>query len=200
MGDSEIKLPEPSGAGAGLFTVIAARRSTRTYAPGPLTLSEVSDLLYSAQGVTAGGGGRAIPSAGATYPLEVLVLAGEVEGIEPGLYRYTPDGHSLEQIVRDDLREAVCEASLGQRAITHAPAVLVITAIRSRTTERYGQRGVRYVDMEAGNASQNIHLMAEALGLGTVVIGAFQDDELSGILALGPGQAPLLLMPVGRKP
>ncbi|MCK4910815.1 MAG: SagB/ThcOx family dehydrogenase [Thermodesulfovibrionales bacterium] len=200
MGKGETRLPEQSGTKAGLFEAMGARRSTRSYAPGPLSLPEVSGLLYSAQGKTSGKGGRTVPSAGATYPLEVLLLAGEVEGLSAGLYRYHPKGHLLKQLLEGDLREAVCEAALGQRSIALAPAVIAITAVYSRTTGRYGQRGVRYVDMEAGNASQNIHLMAEALGLGTVVIGAFLDKELARILSLGAGESPLLLMPVGRKP
>ncbi len=199
MGKGETRLPEPSGTKAGLFEAMQARRSVRSYAPEPLTLSEISDLLYSAQGVSGGRGGRTVPSAGATYPLETLLLAGEVEGLAQGLYRYRPEGHMVRQVSGDDLREAVCEAALGQRSIAQAPAVILIAAVYSRTTERYGQRGVRYVDMEAGNASQNIHLCAEALGLGTVVIGAFLDGELARILSLAEDEVPLLLMPVGRK-
>ncbi len=195
----DVRLPGPTGSKAELFAVIAARRSTRSYLPGALTLSEVSCLLYGAQGKTSGKGGRTVPSAGATYPLEVLLLAGFVEGLAQGLYRYRPEGHVVRQVSGDDLREAVCEAALGQRSIALAPVVIAITAHYSRTTGRYGGRGVRYVDMEAGNASQNIHLMAEALGLGTVVIGAFLDAELARILSLGEGEVPLLLMPVGRK-
>ncbi len=199
MGKGETRLPEPSGTKAGLFEVMGARRSTRLYGPGALMLPEVSDLLYGAQGKTSGKGGRTVPSAGATYPLEVLVLAGEVEGLAQGLYRYRPEGHMVRQVSEDDLREAVCEASLGQRSLALAPAVIAITAVYSRTTGRYGGRGVRYADMEAGCASQNIHLCAEALGLGTVVIGAFLDRELARILSLAKDEVPLLLMPVGRK-
>ncbi len=194
------RLPEPSVTKAGLFEAMGARRSIRSYAPGTLSLSEVSDLLYSAQGVTGGRGGRTVPSAGGTYPLEVLLLAGDVEGLDPGLYRYHPEEHLLKQLLEEDLREAVCEAALGQRSLAHAPAVIAITAIYSRTKGRYGQRGKRYVEMESGGVSQNVHLMAEALGLGTVVIGAFQDGEIARVLSLDPGQSPLLLMPVGRKP
>ena len=199
MDRGDVRLPGPTGSKAELVAVMGARRSTRSYGPGALLLPEVSGLLYCAQGKTAGRGGRTVPSAGATYPLEVLLLAGEVEGLAQGLYRYRPEGHMVRQVSEDDLREAVCEAALGQRSLALAPAVIAITAVYSRTTGRYGGRGVRYADMEAGNASQNIYLMAEALGLGTVVIGAFLDKELARILSLAKDEVPLLLMPIGRK-
>ena len=199
MDRGDVRLPGPTGSKAELVAVMGARRSTRSYGPGALMSTEVSGLLYCAQGKTAGRGGRTVPSAGATYPLEVLLLAGEVEGLAQGLYRYRPEGHMVRQVSEDDLREAVCEAALGQRSLALAPAVIAITAVYSRTTGRYGGRGVRYADMEAGCASQNIHLMAEALGLGTVVIGAFLDAELARILSLAKDEVPLLLMPVGRK-
>lgn len=138
---------------------------------------------------------RTIPSAGGTYPLELYLLVGKVEGIEPGLYRYDYDNHALQPLQLEDRRAFLAEAALDQGFIAEAPAVLVITAHYERTTGRYGDRGIRYVLFDAGHASQSISLQAVELGLGTAVIGAFEDQKVAEILTV-EGE-PLLILPVG---
>jgi len=119
------------------------------------------------------------PSAGATFPMEVYAAVGEVEDLAAGLYRYRPDGHQLERVDDGDVRSDLFEAGLRQAPIAEAPLVLAFTAVVERTAGRYGTRAERYVKIEAGHLSQNIYLQCEALGLGTVAIGAFHDDQLS---------------------
>jgi len=198
---STVELPAPELKGRmSVEEALSRRRSVREYAAGPLQLAEVSQLLWAAQGVTAEWGGRAAPSAGGLYPLEVLLVAGEVAGLAPGVYRYTPAAHNLALIREGDLRASLAAAALDQQWVSQASTNIVITAIYARTTGKYGDRGVRYVDMEAGHAAQNICLEATALGLGTGTIGAFHDDRVKELLDLAADEIPLYILPVGRLP
>ncbi len=192
-----VKLPEPrKDSNFSLEMAINERRSIRTYKDAPLTLKEVSQLLWAAQGKVASGK-RAAPSAGATYPMEIYLIAGNVEDLSPGLYKYILDDHSLFLVKEGDLRKAVSERALRQDMILKAPITIVISAVFERTRARYGARAERYVYMEAGHIGQNIYLQATALGLGTVAVGAFIDDEVKRVL--GIKEEPLYLFPVGWK-
>jgi len=193
-----MKLPKPGlSSRTSVEEALFKRRSVRDYGKESLTLKEIGQLLWAAQGVTEKWGGRTAPSAGALYPLEIYLLAGEVEGLKTGLYRSSPGDHSISLTTADDLRGQITEASLGQDQILKAPATLIITALYQRTTRKYGERGVRYVLQEVGSVCQNIHLQAESLNLGTVWIGAFDDRQVKE--ALGIAEEPLAIMPVGRK-
>jgi SagB-type dehydrogenase family enzyme len=196
--DSVIKLPPPDTVGQ--VTVEQAlwhRRSVRAFADESLTVKQVGQLLWAAQGLNRGMVGRTAPSAGATYPMEWYLVAGKVKGLKPGVYHYGFDGHCLTLTKAGDHRAELADAALRQGAISTAPAVLVLAADFSRTARRYGERAPRYVYMEAGHVGENVHLQCEALGLGTVMIGAFQDDRVKKLL--GIEQEPLYIMPVGRK-
>lgn len=203
LADGITSLPEPRlHGGISVEEVIKRRRSIRSYADSPLTLAEVGQLLWAAQGITDPKSGfRAAPSAGATYPLEVHLVVGEgtVAGLAAGVYRYLPEGHRLERRLAGDLRARLAAAALGQPWVEAAPITIVITAIYQRTTARYGERGVRYVHLEAGHVGQNIYLQAVALELGTVAVGAFRDAEVAELLGLPQDEVPLYLFPVGRK-
>ncbi|MFQ6082873.1 MAG: SagB/ThcOx family dehydrogenase [Candidatus Aminicenantia bacterium] len=195
---NQIKLPKPKFKSfTSVEEALLRRRSIRRYKSGALSQEEVSQLLWAAQGQTTAWGGRTAPSAGATYPLEVYLVVGEVEDIMPGLYHYHPSNHTLTQIEEGDLRRSLTRAALGQNMIERAPIDIVICAQHERTTERYGQRGIHYVHMEVGHVGQNIHLQAETLNLSTVVIGAFYDEEVKEVL--GVREEPLYIMPVGKK-
>jgi SagB-type dehydrogenase family enzyme len=197
----EIRLPPPVQRGSmSVEEAIARRRSVRSYARGSLHLSQLSQLLWAAQGITGSGGLRAAPSAGATYPLEVYVAvaSGGVEGIEGGVYRYNVERHSLSRHLEEDLRGELSLAALEQEFIAEAPLNIVICARYQRTAWRYGRRAERYVHMEAGHVGQSIHLQAEALGLATVMVGAFYDDEVSRAMALDREVTPLYIIPVGK--
>lgn len=193
----EVKLPEPRPSGEmSVEEALAARRSVRSYQDEALSLTELAQLLWAAQGITAHWGGRTAPSAGATYPLEVYAVVGEVIGLEAGVFHYRPDGHLFVRRTVGDLRGELASAALGQEWVREAPVSLVIAARYERTTRRYGERGVRYVHIEVGHAGQDIYLQAEALGLGTVIVGAFDDQDVKTLL--GIEEEPLAIMPVGR--
>jgi SagB-type dehydrogenase family enzyme len=193
-----ITLPEPSIDGAGSFAAnLRERRSVRDFAASALSLEAVGQLLWAAQGVTSPSGERTAPSAGALYPLEIYLVAGNVDGLTEGVYRYHAQGHSLRAHVAGDRRRELAHAALGQPAAREAPAVLVLVALYARTARKYGARAERYVHIEVGHAVQNVYLQAQALGLGTVIIGAFDDDAVRGALELAEQEAPLALLPVG---
>ncbi len=192
-----IRLPEPRKEGeVSVEEAIAGRRSRRSYQDEELTLEEVSQLLWAAQGITKGVN-RAAPSAGGTYPLELFLVVGKVEGMNPGVYRYLPGENSLVREKEGDIRNDLAVAALGQNFIAEAPVDIVFTAIYERTTQVYGERGIMYVHMEAGHAAENVYLECESLGLGTVVVGAFHDDQVKKVLDLEKG-VPLYIMPVGK--
>ena len=192
-GSQTIKLPAPRKKGdISLEEAILKRRSKREFKPASLSKEQISQLLWAAQGITAPAGLlRTVPSAGALYPLEIYIVYSE------GVYHYCPDGHILERVLPEDVRSALCEAALGQELIAAAPLDIVITAVYERTTGKYEQRGIRYVDMEAGHCAQNIQLQAVALGLGSVPVGAFSDESVSKVLSLPAGCKPLYIIPVG---
>ena len=170
----------------------------REFRPEPISLAEAGQLLWAAQGINRTEGYRTAPSAGALYPLEILLVTGSVHDLSPGLYRYYPPEHALVPLLEKDLRGKLAAAALDQSFVRDAAAALVITAIYERTSGKYGQRGIRYVHMEVGYASENIHLQAAALGLGTVAVGAFHDDRVQELLNLSADEHPLLIMPVGK--
>lgn len=191
----EIKLPKPKEKGlTSMEETLNQRRSVRDYKKGPLSLEEISQILWAASGKNLYR--RTSPSAGATYPLEIYLAAGEVEGLEPGLYQYSYSRHSLERIKEQDIRERLARATLGQGMIEEAPIDIIVAADYGRTTGHYGQRGIRYVHMEVGHVGQNISLQANALSLGTVMIGAFEDKQVKEIL--GIKEEPLYIIPVGK--
>jgi len=196
------KLPSPSVKGnVSVEEAIQRRRSVRSYSGKPLSLQDISQLMWSAQGITDPARGfRAAPSAGATYPLEVYLVVGEngVTGLDEGLYRYNPHEHQLEKILEGDLRSALARAALDQSWVREAPISIVVVAVYERTTSRYGERGVRYVHMEVGHVGQNLYLQATARGLGMVVVGAFNDDDVRSLLRLPYDQKPLYIIPVGH--
>ena len=196
---SSIKLPEPqTDAGTSVEQALRLRRSVRTFAEKPLQLSEVAQLLWSAQGITSRDGLRTAPSAGALYPLEIYLVAGSVNDLPVGVWHYLPDNHRLEQLNDTDIRNPLAHAALDQAWIREAAAVVVFAAVYERTTRKYGKRGIRYVHIEAGHAAENLFLQAVSLDLNTVIVGAFRDDAILNALKLPQDHVPLILMPVGR--
>ena len=192
-------LPAPDiEGGVSLGKALSLRRSIRRYEDKPLSIFELSQILWSGQGVTNERGFRTAPSAGATFPLDLYVVVNNVDGLANGLFQYLHNSHELKMISPNIDVEALSRGCLGQRMINDAGAVVIFAAIFERTTARYGERGIRYVHNEVGHASQNIHLMAASLDLGTVVIGAYRDDEVEEILNLGENINVLYLMPVGK--
>ena len=184
---------------ASLEELLRQRRSVREYADAPLTQDEVFKLLWVAQGITRPWGGRTAPSAGALYPLELYLVAGNVEGLAPGVYKYEPAEEELTHIKDGDVRAVLAAAALGQDCVKTGAIDIVIAAVYERTTGKYGSRGERYVHIEVGHAAQNICLQATALGLGLVTVGAFQDDLVKMIIGMEADETPLYIIPVGRE-
>ncbi|MFQ5942210.1 MAG: SagB/ThcOx family dehydrogenase [Anaerolineales bacterium] len=189
-----IKLPDPLAEGPiSLEAALPRRRSIREYSTKTLTMDQISQLLWAAQGVTDASGHRTAPSAGATYPLELYLVTGD------GLFQYKPLDHSLQQLRDGDLRRDLFAASLEQEFILEAPATFVFAAVFARTENRYGSsRSPRYIHMEVGHAAQNMMLQAISLGLGTVPVGAYEDESVSRVLELPADHIPLYLVPVGH--
>lgn len=197
-----IYLPQPAKRGTkSLEETIAHRRSVRDFASDSISASQLSQLLWAAQGITDTAWKlRSAPSAGATFPLEIYMVCGgkSAEGIEEGIYHYRIDNHSLLQYYDKDVRLALARASFNQDFIHHAPISIVICALYNRTTTRYGARGERYVLIEVGHAGQNIYLQATALGLATVAVCAFDDEQVRDAMRLDNTYKPMYIMPVGR--
>jgi SagB-type dehydrogenase family enzyme len=200
-GDDNERIALPRAETAGEMSVEQAleqRRSTRDFARGGLSLDEIGQLLWAAQGITDRKGFRTAPSAGALYPLEAYVVVGNVDDLPPGVYRYSPKRHELIRIMSGDRRRALAGAALGQAWVKRAPAVIVIAGVYERSAKKYGRRAQRYTHIEVGHAAQNVYLQATALGLGTVLVGAFHDADVQEALDLPADHEPLGLMPVGR--
>lgn len=201
VSNNMIPLPEPKlKSQVSLEEAIFKRRSQREFQDKPLTLEQLSQILWAAQGVTdVRSGFRAAPSAGALYPLEIYVVVGEngVGELDASVYHYIPDGHRLELHLEKDIKDELFAAALSQGAVLQSPVSLVIAAGYERTTGKYGERGVRYVWLEAGHVAQNVYLEATVLGLGTVTIGAFDDERIIKVLQLPLEHQPLYIMPIG---
>jgi len=198
--ESIIELPEPRyDSDVSIEQSLLQRRSIRSYTGESLTLPEVAQLLWAAQGVTDPSGFRTAPSAGALYPLELYVVAGDVQDLSSGVYRYDPDEHQLLRTMEGDKRDELADAALGQRFVGEGAIIIVFTAVYERTTGKYGDRGIQYVHMEVGHAAQNLCLQAAAMDLGAVTVGAFYDEEIAELLILPGDEQPLYVIPVGRR-
>jgi SagB-type dehydrogenase family enzyme len=199
---AQIYLPPPSQKGSvSLEEAIARRRSVRDFTLESISQSQLSQILWATQGISDTGEKlRTVPSAGATYPLEIFVVCGRngVDGIDNGVYHYNIDSHSLTLHYKGDVKLELARAALDQEFVYEAPVDIIICAVCERTTGRYGSRGERYVYMEVGHAGQNIYLQATALGLATVAIGAFYDEQVREVLRLDEQYKPLYIMPVGK--
>ena len=197
-----IHLPSPSQKGSiSLEEAIAQRRSVRDFTPEPISQSQLSQILWATQGITDTSLRlRAVPSAGATYPLEIFVVCGRngIEQISEGIYHYNIAHHSLTLHHEGDVRLDLARAASDEEMIYQAPVDIIICALYERTTLHYGSRGERYVHIEVGHAGQNIYLQATALGLATVAIGAFYDEQVREVLRLDKQYKPLYIMPVGK--
>ncbi|MDX9858321.1 MAG: SagB/ThcOx family dehydrogenase [candidate division Zixibacteria bacterium] len=201
-GATKHPLPLEPVEGLAVEDAIRERRSVRSFVDAPIELTELARLLLSGNGVTERRGDvdhRATPSAGALYPIELYVVARRVTDLPSGLYHFQPQDSTLVLIEAADFSRDIRMVANGQEWISGAAATVFVTARFDRTTQKYADRGYRYVYMESGMVAENICLQAVSLGLGTTTVGAFNDDaanELAGID--GVFEATLLLIPVGR--
>ncbi|MEM8925011.1 MAG: SagB/ThcOx family dehydrogenase [Actinomycetota bacterium] len=184
------QLPEPRTDGETSFErALLQRQAVRRFRSDPLTLAQLGQLLWAAQGET--GKGRNAPSAGALYPLEIYVAH------EGGVFHYRSSGHEVAAISNDDIREPLAAAALDQQAFETAPAVIAIAGVEERMAVKYGNRAEQYVLIEVGHAGQNLLVQAAVIGLGAVPTGAFRDEEVAELFELPDGTEPLYLIPVG---
>ncbi len=198
--DMTVKLPDLQSLQLNpLEELLSRRRSVREYTTSPVTVAKLSRLLWAAQGITDEQGLRTAPSAGALYPLELYCAAGNVEGLNPGIYRYRLHGHKLEKFTEGDWRNRLAAVALNQECIAEGTMVLVFAAVYARTMRKYGERGIQYVHIEIGHAAQNVCLQATALGLATATIGAFDDENVKRVMHMRDEEAPLYIMPVGNR-
>ncbi|GAB4340005.1 MAG: SagB/ThcOx family dehydrogenase [Candidatus Abyssubacteria bacterium] len=198
-----IRLPRPQFAdGLSLWEALQRRRSMRSYKPTPLSLDELSHLVWATQGTTLEVGGhklRTAPSAGALYPVETYLLVNRVEELAPGLYHYDALAAELQHIRAGNLGADATSAALGQSMVEEAAVVFMWTAIVERSKWKYAERAYRYIYMDAGHIGQNLYLAASALGLGCCTIGAFYDDEVDRLLGIdGVGETAIYMGCVGR--
>lgn len=177
------------------------RRSIREFSQRPLALVELAQLLWSCQGITSKDGLRATPSAGATYPLEVFAVVDHVKDLVPGVYHYLPGPglrkHRVEFVREGHFGAELCKLSTTQEFIGTVPVNIVFAAIEQRTRKEYGDAAPKYVLLEIGHAAQNLHLQAEAMGLGSVAIGSCDTKKVRALLQTGA--EPLYFVSVGRK-
>ncbi|UCG39336.1 MAG: SagB/ThcOx family dehydrogenase [bacterium] len=194
--------PFPEGDGLSVREAMARRRTVRQFSDRMLREEQLMGVLWAAQGITDRSRGfRTTPSAGALYPLETFALLGPkaVAGLAQGVYSYQPRTTVIERIGDEDSRIPLAEACLGQTWLAGAPVCLVISAVYGRTTAKYGERGVRYVAIEAGCAAQNVFLLAESMGLSAGIVGAFEDGKVKDLVGDATAADPLLVMPVGYR-
>ncbi len=196
-----VALPLPAEDSTMRFmAAIQARRSQRSYRDVPLSLAELGQLLFAAQGITYPPGElRAAPSAGALYPIELYALVHRVADLQAGAYHYAVQEHALEMVRAGDLSAEISAAALGQGFLGEANVCFILSAIFQRTRWKYRERTYRYVLLEAGHIAQNLCLAATALGLGACPVGAFFDDELNALLELdGHDEAALYIVAAGK--
>ena len=200
--EKEIILPQPRyQSEISIEEALLKRRSVREYKEKPLSLQEISQLLWAAQGITdPQTGKRTAPSAGALYPLKVY-LTGKIEGLTIGMYQYNPHNHSLIKVRDKDLRKELMVAAYDQPWIEKAPVNIIFTGNYQIIAQKYGkEKAPRYTHMEVGHVAQNVYLQAQSLGLGTVVVGGFEIERVKKVLALPLEEEPLYIMPVGKLP
>jgi SagB-type dehydrogenase family enzyme len=199
MENKEIVLSEPKKVGKISFEqALFSRRSIREYKDSPMTTEQLSQLLWSAQGITGENGElRTAPSAGALYPMEIYITVQNVKELSSGVYKYDCFAHKLLQVKLGDVSDDLADAALGQSFVKESSVNIVISAVFERTRAKYGERSDRYVYIEAGHIAQNLFLQGICLGLGVAVVGAFGDKKVHAVLGSLPEEEPIYIVTVG---
>ncbi len=197
-----VSLPEAASSSMPLSDILTSRRSRRHYTSEPITLAELSFLLWACAGIRDEYRGmkfRTAPSAGALYPIETYIVVNNVEGLAQGLYHYAVEDHCLEVIKLGDLGEQTAEAALGQEMCAQAAVTFIWTAVFQRTKWKYEERGQRYIYLDAGHVAENLALAAVALGLGSCQIAALFDEEVNALIGVdGATEGVVYMSCVGR--
>ena len=202
-----IKLPDPAALNipqVDVNTAINRRKTLRKYLDQALSMDELSFLLWCTQGVKDFSGTahtwRTVPSAGARHAFETIIMVNRVDTLKQGLYRYAASQHALvEYNLKPGLAEKLSEASLKQSKIAYSAVTFIWTAVADRMVYRYGQRGYRYLHLDAGHVCQNLYLAAEVIDCGVCAIAAFDDQKVNQILDLdGVSQFVIYLASLGK--
>lgn len=198
-----IVLPPPDDRpGLTLEQAIEMRRSVRNYSGEPLTLAELSRLLFYTGGINAERYGvrlRAAPSAGALYPIETYLAVHHVTDVRHGIYHYNVADHTLSLIRDADVRGEAVRHGLMQEFLGTCNLVVYFTIILQRLRWRYQERAYRYALLEAGHLAQNLYLTATSLGMGVCAVGAFLDDQVNALLGVdGENEAAVYMLSVGK--
>jgi SagB-type dehydrogenase family enzyme len=203
LANRAIKLPKPKTTGSvSVEEAINSRRTRRTFENKPLSMENLSQVLWAAQGITdERWKHRSAPSAGALFPMDVYIVAakGGVEKLDAGIYKYIPDGHYLQTRAEGDFNDELRKVGYSQTFFAESPVCLILTAEPVRTTWKYGERGIRYIYIEAGHIAENIQLIGESLGFSVGLVGAFKDDGVVSLLKLKEGEIPVYIIPVGYR-
>lgn len=199
--NTKIKLPGYFFRGLSVEEAIMKRRSVREYSEKPLSISDVSHILFSAYGITHRVDVfelRASPSAGALYPIEIYLAAHRIEGIDEGIYHYIPQNHSIEIVKKGNFREEIFKACLSQEMFLMSSLTLIYTAVFRRTTSKYGERGYMYIYIEVGHIAQNVALQCVSLGLSSCVVGAFYENKINKLIGVdGKEQSSIYIQTIG---
>jgi len=191
-----------------LADAITTRVTARGMEPCPLTLENVATILHYAYGITRSNEGtifprpfRTVPSGGALYPLELFCHSTHIQGLEPGLYHYNPIQNNLRFLRYGDESRKIAGALVQSNVALDASLMFFITAVFERSVFKYGNRGYRFVLLEAGHVAQNINLVSNALGLGCVNIGGYFDRQIDDLLGLdGLNHSTIYLVAIGKQP
>jgi len=188
---------------ARILPLLQKRRSRRNYADASLELGELAFLLWAAQGITAKMGDhflRTSPSAGALYPIETYVVVESIEGLQAGLYHFDVENFQLERLSQEVKGKDAAHVCLDQDFVAQAGLTFFWTAVLRRSMAKYGERGFRYLFLDAGHICQNALLAAEAIGCGGCPIAAFYDQEANSLLGVdGKNEAVIYAASIGRK-
>jgi SagB-type dehydrogenase family enzyme len=203
VADKAIKLPAPRTTGTvSVEEAIFNRRTRRTFTAKPLSMQDLSQVLWAAQGITeTRWKHRAAPSAGALFPINVYIIVKKdgVEKLPTGIYKYIPEGHYLQTREEGDFNMELRKVGYSQTFFADSPICLIFAAESVRTTWKYGERGHRYIDFEAGHIAENIQLIGESMGFSVGLVGAFRDESVSALLKLKKDETPLYIIPVGYR-
>lgn len=202
-----IDLPDPAACNVEEITIREAidnRKSVRHFAGTPVTLPELSYLLWCTQGVKDSIPGsatfRTVPSAGARHAFETWLLVNNVEDLKPGLYRFLAIDHKLIAIdTADSVRDDIVTGCLGQEMTGECAVTFIWTSVVERMTWRYGERGYRYMHLDAGHVCQNLYLAAEAIQCGVCAIAAFDDDLMNRVLGIDGNEQFVIYIAVAGK-
>ncbi len=210
INDDAVLIDLPAGrqlktAHTELAEIIEKRESLRKYTDEPISLAELSYLLWGTQGIKTVTDypitKRTVPSAGSRHPFETYFLSNNVEGIKPGLYRYLALSHQITKLPGfDAIRAELTEACLKQKHVFNSAVTFAWVAVPERTTWRYGQRGFRYLYLDAGHVCQNLYLLAETIDCGVCAIAAYDDDLVNEVLKLdGEKEFVIYLASLGKR-